>query len=820
MSRSSSEASDLQPRAQTADGQRAVSPSLARLRDAFGADTTPQQTSPSSVNYSSPNTAATSSLTTAPATRVAPLYQFGVDADAATAHDTMGLQASPIDLDRRANAGLFATSSPNPYSFQSPTTASPVRETQDGTPKTTTTAHKVGGGMSGAREYFHVSPPSPMHRINTGNATNNENNTSNSSANNINNNNSNSSGSGAQAGPLFPPQPNVTHHAISSSDDDNENNNRDASAVQREHTSPFYGGGAPAANSHTRPTPPPALQAIPPPPSQDELNQQQQQQQQHERTRSGESSSSSLSPPRSPARPLTAEEEQLARLRAYNEMSDTDGSATRRGASGDAGKRSFIADTFDTLLPNGVTRWFSRSADVVAHQSSTAVPEGVKRAASAAASTIGSGAQHIGDAIEHMPGMVVNAIPNAIMSTEVKQLLFTDFSNTFRSFFHTNILSMPFIIRQAGLVGGIFLLTFVAITSEYATEAYFGAKNQMKNAHKVVVYGDVPKMVWGRWYPMINIFYGITHLIGFIAFSASNSVVLLGAMGMKGGGARALGLIVPSLIALPMVLMKNAHSQEPLSIMSNLLVFTAVILMFVDFPYTAATPIKLWPSSATEFFVALGVSVYAFTGIGSCIPVERVMAARRYRKLLRASVAIAYAILMAFGLSGFLSYGNRTCSVMTVSLQKGPLRTAVSALLFFASIMIIPQQTFPLCELSDRRLLGITRLTTYWDWKPNLMRVMYLVVSAFAAFIIPYYGLLLSISGALGCGIVGLVVPAALDYVRRERRGLHHGRTMRFWEYLIVFGLGFYGCVVVVIGVVSGSYQLWLNIQTQSSDTC
>ncbi|KAI5685247.1 Transmembrane amino acid transporter protein [Leishmania braziliensis] len=524
-----------------------------------------------------------------------------------------------------------------------------------------------------------------------------------------------------------------------------------------------------------------------------------------------------------PTARLTVEEEQAARLCAYNEMVAGSGAGDEgEGADGvvAANSRDFISDTVHTILPTAITRWFSLSANAVAQTSSSMVPNSVKSATSTVAHTIGTGAQHIGDAIDTLPDLMVKAIPPAVMSKDVKQLLFTDFSNTFRSFFHTNILTMPFVFRQAGLVGGIVLLSFVAVTSEYATEAYFGAKNQMKNAHRVVVYGDVPLMVWGDWYPMINLFYGITHLIGFIAFSSSNAVVLLGAMGMKGGGARALGLIIPSLIALPLVLMKNARSQQPLAIMSNILVLNSVILMCIDFTYKPQPPIKLWANSPSEFFVALGVTVYAFTGIGSTISVERVMAPERYHKLLRASVAISWALLMAFGLSGFLSYGNRTCSVMTVSLQSGPLRTAASALLFVASLAIIPQNTFPLCELSDRRVLGITQLTQYWDLKPNLLRIAYLVLSSFAAFTVPYYGLILSISGSLGCGIVGLVVPAALDYVRRERWALREGRTLRFWEYFVIFGLGLYGCVVVVIGVVSGSYQLWRSIQTSSTDSC
>lgn len=504
---------------------------------------------------------------------------------------------------------------------------------------------------------------------------------------------------------------------------------------------------------------------------------------------------------------LTPAEEQAARMRAYGNVSGTT-------------MVDFLKETRDALVPDAVNKIVEDSVDVVTRSSGKVLPPQVSKAAQVASNTIQAGAGHIETVIEAVPDLMVKAIPNALMSKETKVLLFGDFSNTFRSFFHTNILSMPFVLNQAGLVGGILLLLFVAVTSEYSTEAYFGAKNQMKAADTVVVYGDVPMMIWGDWYPMLNIFYGITHLIGFIAFTASNSRVLLAALGVTGGGATALSLIAPSVIALPMVFMKQATHQLALAILSNSLVFASMMMMFVYFPYSATDNIKLWPSSANDFFVALGVSVYAFTGIGSAIPVERTMRASRYVLLLRISVGVAFAILLAFGLSGFLSYGRLTCSVMTVSLQPGQMKTAVSAVLFAASVFIIPQQTFPLCELCDRRLLGIRRLTHYYEWQPNLLRIGCLVLSAAFAYLVPYYGLIMSIAGAVGCGILGLVVPAALDYVRRVRRGLRHNRSLRWWEYVVVFGIGAYGCAVVVIGVIFGLYNMWMTIQTNAQGTC
>ncbi|KAG5509369.1 hypothetical protein JKF63_06679 [Porcisia hertigi] len=67
----------------------------------------------------------------------------------------------------------------------------------------------------------------------------------------------------------------------------------------------------------------------------------------------------------------------------------------------------------------------------------------------------------------------------------------------------------------------------------------------------------------------------------------------------------------------------------------------------------------------------------------------------------------------------------------------------------------------------------------------------------------------MSISGSLGCGILGLVVPAALDHVGRERWALRECRTLRIWEYFLVFGLGFYGGV-----------SLWSLVLAPAATSC
>ena len=416
-----------------------------------------------------------------------------------------------------------------------------------------------------------------------------------------------------------------------------------------------------------------------------------------------------------------------------------------------------------------------------------------------------------GKLIESAPDVMINAIPDKLMSKETKQVVFVDFSNTIRSFFHTNILTIPYVFAQTGIATGMVLNGIVAIFSLYATETFFQAKYQLTESNRVVVYGDVPRMAFGDWYPMLNIFYGVIHLISFQAFAARNMQVFLRQIGFT-GDTYLLGLIVPGLLATPLILMKQAAQQRPLSIVSNTLVFISCVTLVSVFPY-AAKPAVVASTSASQLSTAIGVVVYAFTGIGSAVPVERTMEPLLYIKLLRISVAVSFVLLIGFGLAGYMSFGANTCAVITSSLPNGPAKTFTSVMLFIASIAIIPQQVFPFAEVMDRRLLGLKKIPEYWDRRANMARLTALVGCASVAYLIPFYGLILSIGGALGCGLLGLIIPAGLDYARRKRMAFKNRRTLRWWEYGIVISMGGFGIVALIVGVFFSLFAMWQKIQ-------
>ena len=447
-----------------------------------------------------------------------------------------------------------------------------------------------------------------------------------------------------------------------------------------------------------------------------------------------------------------------------------------------------------------------KGLDTVSDAVQSVIPAPITNVANAVGDELTKVADIAANVINSAPTLLMSTIPSNLMSARTKQLIFVDFNNTLRSFFHTNVLAMPYVFHQTGVVMGMVIMVLVSIACEYATELFLLAKYALPDPSKVNGYGDVPRLTFGDWYPTFNIFYGVIHLIGFQVFAAKNSQVMFRTIfGVTDNVyAYRIGMIVPSAIAVPLIFMKSAHNQRPLSIVSNTLVFISVIVLLFAFPYDAFD-VSVGPSTVSNLGVALGIVVYAFTGIGSVIPVERTMPARRYKSLLRPAVAMAFLLLVLFGISGYVSFGGSTCAVITMSLAEGPTKGAVAVMLFIASIAIIPQQIFPFAEVMDRRLLGLTKLPTYFQLSANVYRIGATVGCAFVAYFVPYYGLLSAISGAIGCSVMGFLVPGLLERSRRSRRN----PSLRWWEHALVFSMVGFSIFILIACTTASVYQLF-----------
>ncbi|KAG5509692.1 hypothetical protein GH5_05550 [Leishmania sp. Ghana 2012 LV757] len=556
---------------------------------------------------------------------------------------------------------------------------------------------------------------------------------------------------------------------------------------------------------------------------------------------------------------LTPDELQSKRTKAYDCVTDSGGGSGHRhgsdaattGVDGSIGAHStahdsvvstldFLEDTATTILPEALSSMFASTTNFLRAKADAvvkAVPQPLRRAASRAGEGIATAAGVTGSVISSMQAYAMRTVPDRVLSPEWKYLIFVDAVNVFKCSCSVNILVAPYILRMGGILGGVLLMIVMQLVCCYYTEVFFEAKHQLRRAEHVIMYGDVPRMTFGRWYPTFQLWYDGVALVATVAYAALNMQALLPHMSIKGGAAKALSFIVPSLLCLPLAFMKRASTQPPMLALASLLIFVSLVMMFTVFPYgrvanaairiishedSSVAVLPLFPNTVSEFFVALSISVYIFTPLRTAVPVERTMDPRRYIKLLRVCAAISTVVYIAFAVCVIVSYGSRTCSVLSTSFDghHTSVEVGVMSLLFFAFLLLIPLALFELVELADRRILGWRTIPNYGQSGPNCLRVLFLVVSAVLACEVPYYGLLTALCGSLGYAVVAVIVPAALDYVCRERHCLLRGHKLRFLDYVVVFSGALFGISILVMGTTLTLYQMWLVPQAGYAYAC
>ena len=454
-----------------------------------------------------------------------------------------------------------------------------------------------------------------------------------------------------------------------------------------------------------------------------------------------------------------------------------------------------IKDGLKDVVPDVVQNAFSKVTNIAGKSRAAiaeAMPQQVTVAASAMGRGVAKGAATAGALINNAGDRILDGIPDAVMSKELKTLIFTDFNNTIRCFLHTNVLAFPYIVSEAGLLGGVILTVCLSLVCEHTTELFLLAKNSLPNRNNMFVYGEVPRGIWGQWYPTVNVFHGVIHLLSFVVFAGHNFQVITGQF-VDPADSYFWGMVIPLLIAAPFLIIKDATHLRPLATVANFAMLIALCLLIgaisseqpadpseIDFypktqvavpqqvtSGTIATVTSLFyvDTAKQRWAVALGLLVYALSGIGGVITVERTMVDRPglYIRLLRTAFAVTLLVLLGFGISGYYSSGRGTCAVYTLSLDPGPLRNTISVVLFVASICIIPQQLFPFAEVIDRRFLGLKGQLPYFTTTPNVVRLLVVAACAIVGYNVPFYGLICAFGGALGCGLLQLMVPSAME---------------------------------------------------------
>ncbi|KAJ8544749.1 hypothetical protein K7X08_017332 [Anisodus acutangulus] len=158
------------------------------------------------------------------------------------------------------------------------------------------------------------------------------------------------------------------------------------------------------------------------------------------------------------------------------------------------------------------------------------------------------------------------------------------------------------------------------------------------------------------------------------------------------------------------------------------------------------------------FFYGLGVSVYAFEGVGMVLPLEAEMKDKdKFGKILGLSMAFISLMYGSFGVLGYFAFGEETKDIITTNLGRGLLSTLVQ--------------------------IGLCIITL-------------------VALMVPNFADFLSLVGSSVCIVLGFVLPAVFHLIVFKKELGWHGLT--FDAALVLMG-----AVLAVYGTYSSMLEIF-----------
>jgi len=211
--------------------------------------------------------------------------------------------------------------------------------------------------------------------------------------------------------------------------------------------------------------------------------------------------------------------------------------------------------------------------------------------------------------------------------------------------------------------------------------------------------------------------------------------------------------------------------------------------------------------------VYFGTAVYAFEGVGVLLPIERSMASPEHgRKVVSVTMLVVTLAQLVFASTAYMSYGDKTASIITISLARGS-GGKVAALTVQTAWCIIVLLTFPLQLFPAARVLEncvLAERRSGWKWAKNGFRsILVLMIVTTAEWGFYHIDSFVALTGALSCVPLAMVYPAAFHYkvCVCARHGVATGfpsgangaHSSARWSDLSIIALGSFGVVVAVV---------------------
>merc|ERR1711892_1570597 len=380
------------------------------------------------------------------------------------------------------------------------------------------------------------------------------------------------------------------------------------------------------------------------------------------------------------------------------------------------------------------------------------------------------------------------------------------------------VLTMPIAISNAGLVGGVLRMVFVAVVTIHCMHTLVIAAQKLmaKRGVEFLDYADTAEAAFleagGGWASkshhmrrLINIFLCMSQIGSnavYILFVAQNIMPIAETYFTLGWNYR----LYIALLLIPVIMIcsiKNLKYLSPCSILANILEFVGLGIIFY---YIFATPIPSsdsvpWFTSPVKFPIFFGTAIFAFEGISVVLPIENQMSKPKdmlgWNGVLNTSMVTIAGLYIAMGFFGYLKYGGETAASITLNLPQGDV-LAQSALCMFSIAIFLSYalQFYVVMDIVGPNIIKPNvsdRMYPFVEW---ITRVLLTVLTLGMAATVPWLDLLVSLLGAIKMSTLSLMAPALVDSAAHWNSDSKPVFVYRCIKNVFIFTIGFLACVI------------------------
>jgi len=380
------------------------------------------------------------------------------------------------------------------------------------------------------------------------------------------------------------------------------------------------------------------------------------------------------------------------------------------------------------------------------------------------------------------------------------------------------VLTMPIAISNAGLVGGVLGMVFVALITIHCMHTLVIAAQKLVRERDVTFldYADTAEAAfqsagghWSRYSVhirrLLNIFLCMSQIGSnavYILFVAENIKPIVDTHFAPGWDYR----IYIAILLLPVILIcsiRNLKYLSPCSVLANILEFVGLGIIFYfifenPLPDSASVP---WFTSPEKFPIFFGTAIFAFEGISVVLPIENQM--RRPQDMLGMAGVLNFSMVtiaclyIGMGFFGYLRYGADTAASITLNLPAGsPLAQLAMAMFSVAIFFSFALQFYVVMDIIGPNIIRPATSEASYPWVEQLVRVFLNVLTLGMAATVPWLDLLVSLLGAVKMSTLSLMAPALIDSAAHWNEDTGGVFVYRCVKNIIVFIIGFLACVV------------------------